>query len=75
MVLLEDSALAAKSSMTSSPRPAEAVLAVAAVIEAAGGVITDWDGIANDLSWPGRVVAARDPDRHRDVLVLLAEGA
>ncbi len=61
--------------MASSPRPAEAGLAVAAVIEAAGGVITDWDGHAIDLSWQGRVVAAGDPDRHRDVLVLLAEGA
>ncbi len=59
--------------MASSPRPAEAVLAVAALIEAAGGVITDWDGHAIDLSWQGRVVAAGDPDR--DVLVLLAEGA
>ncbi|MCZ6591375.1 MAG: hypothetical protein O7B98_09590 [Alphaproteobacteria bacterium] len=49
--------------------------AVAAVIEAGGGDITDWDGNANDLSWPGRVVAAGDPDRHRDVLVLLSEGA
>ena len=74
-MLFEDSALAAKPSMTSSPRPAEAVLAVTTVIEAAGGVITDWDGNAIDLSGPGRVVAAEDPDRHRDVLVLLAEGA
>ncbi len=40
-----------------------------------GGVITDWDGNAIDLSWQGHVVAAGDPDRHRDVLVLLAEGA
>ncbi len=51
------------------------VLAVAAVIEAAGGIVTDWDGNAIDLSWQGRVVAAGDPDRHRDVLALLAESA
>jgi fructose-1,6-bisphosphatase/inositol monophosphatase family enzyme len=51
------------------------VLAVAAVIEAAGGIVTDWDGSAIDLSWRGRVVAAGDPRRHGDALALLAEGA
>jgi histidinol phosphatase-like enzyme (inositol monophosphatase family) len=51
------------------------VLAVAAVIEAAGGIVTDWDGSAIDLSWQGRVVAAGDPRRHGDALALLAEGA
>jgi inositol-phosphate phosphatase/L-galactose 1-phosphate phosphatase/histidinol-phosphatase len=51
------------------------ILAVAAVIEAAGGIVTDWDGNAIDLSWRGRVVAAGDPRRHREVLALLAEGA
>ena len=50
------------------------VLAVAAVIEAAGGIITDWDGTAIDLSWRGRVVATGDPERHREALVLLAGG-
>ncbi len=49
------------------------VLAVAAVIEAAGGTITDWDGNGIDLSWRGRVVAAGDSDRHAEVLALLAE--
>ena len=48
------------------------MLAVAVVIEAAGGGVTDWDGKAIDLSWHGRVVAAGDPDRHRDLLALLA---
>jgi histidinol phosphatase-like enzyme (inositol monophosphatase family) len=51
------------------------VLAVAAVIEAAGGMVTDWDGKTIDLSWRGQVVAAGDPRRHREVLALLAEGA
>ena len=50
------------------------ILAVAAVIEAAGGIVTDWDGNTIDLSWRGRVVAEGEPDRHRDVLALLAEG-
>ena len=51
------------------------VLAVAAVIEAAGGMVTDWDGKTIDLSWRGRVVAAGDHRRHREVLALLTEGA
>lgn len=51
------------------------ILAVAVVIEAAGGIVTDWDGNEIDLSWHGRVVASGDPARHRDALALLAQAA
>lgn len=47
-------------------------LALTAVVEAAGGVITDWQGKALDLSSDGAVVAAATPDLHGAVLSLLA---
>ncbi len=50
-------------------------LALVPVIRGAGGVITDWDGNPLTLGSGDRLVAAGDPDRHRDVLALLAEGA
>ncbi|MEO0620656.1 MAG: histidinol-phosphatase [Pseudomonadota bacterium] len=42
----------------------------AALIQAAGGVVTDWQG--GDARWGGRVVAAGDPRVHAEALALLA---
>ncbi len=46
-------------------------LPVAAVVEAAGGVITDWAGAELDFNSDGRVVAAATPQLHADILELL----
>lgn len=46
-----------------------------AVIEAAGGVITDWRGRPLGLECDGRVVAAGDPRAHEQALALLADKA
>ncbi len=43
-------------------------MALAAVIEGAGGVITDWDGRSLDLKSDGRVIAAGDPACHAEAL-------
>lgn len=43
-------------------------MALAAVIEGAGGIITDWDGKTLDLNSDGRVVAAGDTACHADAL-------
>ena len=43
-----------------------------AVIEGAGGVITDWRGRPLGLECDGRVVAAGDPRNHERVLALVA---
>lgn len=43
-------------------------LPVAAVVEAAGGVITDWNGAALDLKSDGRVIAAATPALHTELL-------
>lgn len=49
------------------------VVALIPIIEAAGGVITTWTGApATD---GGRIVAAGDPQLHRQALALLSEGA
>jgi histidinol phosphatase-like enzyme (inositol monophosphatase family) len=45
------------------------IAAPAAVIRAAGGVVTDWQG--GDPRWGGRVVAAGDPRVHAQALALL----
>ena len=45
--------------------------APAAVIQGAGGVVTDWNGAPIDLNWKGRVVAAGDRDIHRKALAIL----
>jgi fructose-1,6-bisphosphatase/inositol monophosphatase family enzyme len=42
-----------------------------AVIEAAGGIVTDWKG--NPAHDGGRVVAAGDPRVHAEALALLGE--
>lgn len=47
-------------------------LAAVAVIEGAGGRITDWRGRALSLESDGRVVAAGDPVLHEQALALLA---
>nr|WP_285672742.1 inositol monophosphatase family protein [Limibaculum sp. NKW23] len=46
------------------------IAAPAALIRAAGGIVTDWDG--GDPRWGGRVIAAGDPRVHRAALELLA---
>ncbi|MGJ7510623.1 histidinol-phosphatase [Variovorax sp. GT1P44] len=42
------------------------------LIEAAGGVVTDWEGRPLNLQSDGRVVAAATPELHRQALALLA---
>lgn len=44
------------------------IFAPAAVIEGAGGVVTDWTGEPIDLDWRGLVLAAGDPDIHTEAL-------
>ena len=46
-------------------------LALAPVIEAAGGRMTDWAGAPLGLASDGRVLAAGDPRRHAEALALL----
>lgn len=46
-------------------------LPVAAVVEAAGGLMTDWQGKPLGFSSDGRVVSAATPEVHADVLALL----
>ncbi len=48
-------------------------LPLVAVVEGAGGVITDWQGRPLALDSPGQVLAAGDPRRHADALAVLAE--
>lgn len=48
-------------------------LPLVAVVEGAGGVITDWRGRPLALDSPGQVLAAGDPGRHKDALAVLAE--
>jgi myo-inositol-1(or 4)-monophosphatase len=42
------------------------------LIEAAGGVVTDWEGRPLGLQSDGRVIAAATPELHRQALALLA---
>ena len=42
------------------------------IIEGAGGVITDWTGAPITLSSGPRILAAADPDQHRQALAILA---
>jgi histidinol phosphatase-like enzyme (inositol monophosphatase family) len=46
-------------------------LALAPVIEAAGGVITDWDGQPLTLASRGRVIAAANARLHREALAVI----
>jgi histidinol phosphatase-like enzyme (inositol monophosphatase family) len=47
-------------------------LALVPVIEGAGGIMTDWQGVKLGLQSDGRIVAAGDPRTHRAALALLA---
>lgn len=46
-------------------------MALSAVVRAAGGQITDWQGNPLTLASDGRVVSAASPELHRDLLNLL----
>lgn len=46
-------------------------LPLVAVVEGAGGVITDWQGHPLALESPGQVLAAGDPRRHAEALAIL----
>ena len=48
-------------------------LGPAGLIEAAGGVITDWEGRPLGLESDGRVVAAATPELHRAALAVLSD--
>ena len=48
------------------------IMAIAAVIEGAGGIITDWQGDPITLDWQGQVLAAGDPAAHRAACAILA---
>jgi len=50
------------------------VFAPAAVIEGAGGIVSDWSGKGIDLQWQGRILAAGDPRMHAQALSALKEG-
>lgn len=50
-------------------------LALAPVIEAAGGVITDWDGQPLTLHSRGRVIAAANAALHREALAVIGSVA
>jgi len=47
-------------------------LPLTGVIEAAGGIITDWQGNPLDFNSNGRVVSAATPELHRELLQLIA---
>lgn len=49
-------------------------LPLAGVIEEAGGIITDWDGVALTYESDGRVVSAATPELHRELINLLSNG-
>jgi histidinol phosphatase-like enzyme (inositol monophosphatase family) len=46
-------------------------LPVSAVVEAAGGIMTDWDGKPLSLASDGRVVSAATPELHAQLLSLI----
>lgn len=49
------------------------LFAPTAIIEGAGGIVTDWAGKSLDLSWFGQVLAAGDACLHDHALGLLAQ--
>jgi histidinol phosphatase-like enzyme (inositol monophosphatase family) len=51
------------------------IFAPAAVIEGAGGVMTDWSGAGITLGWKGLVLAAGDPGLHAQALSALSGAA
>ena len=48
------------------------IFACAAVIQGAGGLVTDWQGGVIDLAWQGQVLAAGDPVAHAAAMKVLA---
>lgn len=48
------------------------VFAPAAVIEGAGGIVTDWSGKTIDLQWRGQILAAGCVDMHEQAMSILA---
>jgi histidinol phosphatase-like enzyme (inositol monophosphatase family) len=48
------------------------VFAPAAVIEGAGGMMTDWSGNPIDLGWSGQVLAAGCPQMHAQAISILS---
>lgn len=48
------------------------VFAPAAVIEGAGGIVTNWSGKPIDLEWRGQVLAAGCPEMHEQAMEILA---
>jgi histidinol phosphatase-like enzyme (inositol monophosphatase family) len=48
------------------------VFAPAAVIEGAGGIVTDWSGKAIDLEWRGQILAAGCAEMHEQAIAILA---
>lgn len=50
------------------------LFAPTAIIEGAGGIVTDWAGAPLDLGWQGCVIAASGADLHARALGLLAGG-
>jgi histidinol phosphatase-like enzyme (inositol monophosphatase family) len=48
------------------------VFAPAAVIEGAGGIVTDWSGKAIDLEWHGQILAAGCAEMHEQAMSILA---
>lgn len=48
------------------------VFAPAAVIEGAGGIVTDWSGKAIDLGWSGQILAAACPEMHEQAMAIIS---
>ena len=51
------------------------VFAPAAVIEGAGGIVTDWSGKAIDLQWRGQILAAGCETMHEQAMAILSGDA
>ncbi len=49
-------------------------LPLAGVIEAAGGIITDWHGNKLGFGSDGKVASAATPELHRELLDILSSG-
>ncbi|MGB3876129.1 MAG: inositol monophosphatase family protein [Shinella zoogloeoides] len=43
------------------------------IVEGAGGIVTDWQGLPLTLESSGNLLGAGDPDRHREALAIIAE--
>jgi fructose-1,6-bisphosphatase/inositol monophosphatase family enzyme len=49
------------------------LFAPTAIIEGAGGIVTDWKGAPLDLDWRGHVIAAGEESLHAQALARLQE--